>query len=445
MELGLRLPDGSAPSGMHDADVSAALAEGLTTRPLRETLADTWAWLQAEGDPAPRADAPSPDTWLDRRRRTAPARPALTLRKNHHLIMRAIIIGAGIAGLAAALRLRQIGWDTLIVERAPARRGGGYAVTFGGIGYDAAERMGILPALQAGPSSPTNSSTTSPTAHAASPSTATPSPPPSAAARSTSCAATSKPSCTRRSATTPRSASAPPSPPSTRTSDAVHVTLSDGTRRTRRPADRRRRPALGHPRPGLRPGGGLPARPGPQGRRLHARQAPRRHRRPAPPAPCHPAAAPSRSSASATAATSPSSATEPTAARATRPTTRTRSCPGSTATSAGSSPKSSPACRTAESVYFDTISQIVIDRWSHGRVVLLGDAAWCVTLFAGYGSALAVGGADLLGTTLADNPGDIPAALTRGRPNSARRPNESRSSAAGSKASTPPPTPSPCG
>ncbi|MEU7749340.1 NAD-dependent epimerase/dehydratase family protein [Nonomuraea sp. NPDC049158] len=65
MELGLRLPDGSAPSGIHDADVSAALAEGLTMRPLHETLADTWAWLQAEGDPVPRADAPSPDTWLD--------------------------------------------------------------------------------------------------------------------------------------------------------------------------------------------------------------------------------------------------------------------------------------------------------------------------------------------------------------------------------------------
>lgn len=65
MEFGLRLPDGSAPSGMHDADVSAALAEGLTARPLRDTLADTWAWLQAEGDPVPRADAPSPDTWLD--------------------------------------------------------------------------------------------------------------------------------------------------------------------------------------------------------------------------------------------------------------------------------------------------------------------------------------------------------------------------------------------
>ncbi|SDK79174.1 Nucleoside-diphosphate-sugar epimerase [Nonomuraea maritima] len=65
VELGLRLPDGSVPSGMHDADVSAALAEGLTTRPLRATLADTWTWLQTEGDPVPRADTPSPDTWLD--------------------------------------------------------------------------------------------------------------------------------------------------------------------------------------------------------------------------------------------------------------------------------------------------------------------------------------------------------------------------------------------
>lgn len=64
VEFGLRMPDGSVPSGMHDADVSAALAEGLTTRPLRDTLADTWAWLQSEGDPTPRADAPSPDTWI---------------------------------------------------------------------------------------------------------------------------------------------------------------------------------------------------------------------------------------------------------------------------------------------------------------------------------------------------------------------------------------------
>ncbi|TMR92310.1 NAD-dependent epimerase/dehydratase family protein [Nonomuraea basaltis] len=65
MEFGLRFPHDPAPTGMHDADVHAAFAAGLTTRPLQDTIADTWAWLQAEGDPAPRSDAPSPDTWLD--------------------------------------------------------------------------------------------------------------------------------------------------------------------------------------------------------------------------------------------------------------------------------------------------------------------------------------------------------------------------------------------
>ena len=35
------------------------------------------------------------------------------------------------------------------------------------------------------------------------------------------------------------------------------------------------------------------------------------------------------------------------------------------------------ALRDAEELYFDTISQIRMDRWSAGRIVLLGDAAWC--------------------------------------------------------------------
>lgn len=60
---------------------------------------------------------------------------------------RAIIIGAGIAGLATALRLHQAGWTPLVAERSPERRRGGYTVAFSGIGYDAAERMGILPDL----------------------------------------------------------------------------------------------------------------------------------------------------------------------------------------------------------------------------------------------------------------------------------------------------------
>jgi 2-polyprenyl-6-methoxyphenol hydroxylase-like FAD-dependent oxidoreductase len=60
---------------------------------------------------------------------------------------KAIIIGAGIAGLASALRLQQAGWTPLVIERAPERRHGGYAVSFSGAGYEAADRMGILPDL----------------------------------------------------------------------------------------------------------------------------------------------------------------------------------------------------------------------------------------------------------------------------------------------------------
>jgi 2'-hydroxyisoflavone reductase len=39
-------------------DVSAALAAGLTTRTAAETVTDTWAWLQAEGDPPHRSGRP---------------------------------------------------------------------------------------------------------------------------------------------------------------------------------------------------------------------------------------------------------------------------------------------------------------------------------------------------------------------------------------------------
>ena len=43
-------PDGEA-AGLHAGDVSKAYAAGLTCRPVTDTVADTWAWLQAEGDP----------------------------------------------------------------------------------------------------------------------------------------------------------------------------------------------------------------------------------------------------------------------------------------------------------------------------------------------------------------------------------------------------------
>ncbi|GAA1003912.1 FAD-dependent monooxygenase [Nocardiopsis tropica] len=53
-----------------------------------------------------------------------------------------------------------------------------------------------------------------------------------------------------------------------------------------------------------------------------------------------------------------------------------------------------------DEAYFDSVSQVVMPSWSSGRVVLLGDAAWCVSLFAGHGAGLALDGADRLGRAL---------------------------------------------
>jgi 2-polyprenyl-6-methoxyphenol hydroxylase-like FAD-dependent oxidoreductase len=44
----------------------------------------------------------------------------------------------------------------------------------------------------------------------------------------------------------------------------------------------------------------------------------------------------------------------------------------------------------ADDIYFDNVSQIVMDRWSRGRVMLIGDAAAAVSLLAGEGAGLAM-------------------------------------------------------
>lgn len=62
--------------------------------------------------------------------------------------MHALISGAGVAGLALAGRLALDGWTVEIVERAPAPRESGYLIDFFGAGFDAAERLGLLPALR---------------------------------------------------------------------------------------------------------------------------------------------------------------------------------------------------------------------------------------------------------------------------------------------------------
>jgi 2-polyprenyl-6-methoxyphenol hydroxylase-like FAD-dependent oxidoreductase len=67
----------------------------------------------------------------------------------------------------------------------------------------------------------------------------------------------------------------------------------------------------------------------------------------------------------------------------------------------------------AEDFYLAPMSQVVLPRWSTGRVVLLGDAAWCTTPLSGQGTSLAMIGGYLLAHELGGL-GDAPrtAALT---------------------------------
>src|SRR5579871_4768694 len=62
--------------------------------------------------------------------------------------MRIIVNGAGIAGPTLAYWLRKAGHEVVLVESAPRLRTGGYVIDFWGVGYDVAEKMGLLPQLQ---------------------------------------------------------------------------------------------------------------------------------------------------------------------------------------------------------------------------------------------------------------------------------------------------------
>ena len=324
---------------------------------------------------------------------------------------RAVIIGGGIAGLATALRLHQIGWQVLVVERSPEPRTGGYAVTFSGIGYDAAERMGILPALAerhitpdklvyVKPNGDTRFTVPGPTVRAM------------LGDRALNImrgdiedvlhTALHDTDATIRYATTVTAIS--------QDDDGVDVTLDDGTVEradllvgadglhsvTRAlvfgPEDDFRLD-LNH-MAGVFMLDKLPARVEEgttstltdAGRTLaiislgQGRSAAffgyRTH---------HPMADLAEGPAIA--------------------------LPRAYGDMDWAAPEVLAQLPRAESVYFDTISQMVVGAWSRGRVVLVGDSAWCVTLFAGFGSSLAVAGAELLGTALDPHPSDIPAAL----------------------------------
>lgn len=324
---------------------------------------------------------------------------------------RAAVVGAGIAGLAAALRLHQQGWDVVVIERAPSRRSGGYLVNLHGPGYDAAERLGLLPALAARDIG----FFTSVLIHA------------DGREKLRIPAAVTEAAVGKRALSvfrgdlesalydavaefadirfgiTVRAI--------TQTAEEVEVTLSDDThlraellvgadgvhsqvRELVFGAESEYFVDLGHMV------GAFPLKTSP----AHM-----------PDGVGHTFIGPGRTAAVMNMGPERSSAffayrcPDPNAELALGPApalTRAFGDLGGGVTDALAQLEADPA-----PAYFDTVGQIVMNRWSQGRVVLLGDAAWCVTVFAGYGAALALDGANQLGTALAAPDQDIPTAL----------------------------------
>ena len=64
-------------------------------------------------------------------------------------------------------------------------------------------------------------------------------------------------------------------------------------------------------------------------------------------------------------------------------------------------PRILAALNSCSDLYYDRVAQIRMDAWSRGRVALVGDAAFCVSLLAGQGSALAMTAAYVLAGELA--------------------------------------------
>ncbi|QLL07933.1 FAD-dependent monooxygenase [Mycobacterium vicinigordonae] len=57
----------------------------------------------------------------------------------------------------------------------------------------------------------------------------------------------------------------------------------------------------------------------------------------------------------------------------------------------------------ADDLYFDTVSQVRMDRWSSGRVALVGDAAYAPAFLSGQGTSIAIAGSYVLASELVRN------------------------------------------
>jgi 2-polyprenyl-6-methoxyphenol hydroxylase-like FAD-dependent oxidoreductase len=68
--------------------------------------------------------------------------------------------------------------------------------------------------------------------------------------------------------------------------------------------------------------------------------------------------------------------------------------------------------RTAPDYLFDSVHQVKMPTWHRGHVVLVGDSAWCLNLYSGMGSSAGLRGGAALGQALKAHPEDLAAALT---------------------------------
>jgi len=324
---------------------------------------------------------------------------------------RVVIAGAGIAGLAAALRLRRAGWDVLVVERAPGRRSSGYMVNLIGVGYAAAEQLGLLPELTARDLGVVTT----------------------IMVKADGRPKFTVPAAVAQAVLGERVLSVFRGDLESALYEAVHATaeirfgvtvreiaqhdggvsvvLSDGTSQ---------RVDLVIGADGLHSGvreivfgperdfrvdlrhvvGAFPLNRVPEGVPDSAGTLFIGPGRTAVVANL----GPGRSSAFFTYRSADPEADLALGAE--------RALGAAFEDLGGGVPDALRQLRADPgAAYFDSVSQVVMDKWTRGRVVLLGDAAWCVTLFAGYGAALALAGADQLGAALQRAGDGIPEAL----------------------------------
>lgn len=76
-------------------------------------------------------------------------------------------------------------------------------------------------------------------------------------------------------------------------------------------------------------------------------------------------------------------------------------------------PRFISAMEAASDFYLGLIAQVKMDRWSKGRVALVGDAAYCPSPYTGQGTSLALIGAYVLAQELGRTPRDVAGAFMR--------------------------------